>query len=186
MAASRAHPRSRGENSLSADAASSSAGSSPLTRGKPRDGPRCSSARRLIPAHAGKTLRVLESATDRAAHPRSRGENEDYMCDPAFEDGSSPLTRGKLAIATRRSAAVRLIPAHAGKTSSCALSFLTRAAHPRSRGENLSTRRKPQALSGSSPLTRGKPAGSFSPGISRRLIPAHAGKTREAPCLRRA
>ena len=31
---------------------------------------------------------------------------------------------------------------------------------------------------GSSPLTRGKLRGSFSPGISLRLIPAHAGKTR--------
>ena len=50
-------------------------GSSPLTRGKPWKISETGENTRLIPAHAGKTLRVLESATDNAAHPRSRGEN---------------------------------------------------------------------------------------------------------------
>ena len=52
----RAHPRSRGENSMEQSQRKRQAGSSPLTRGKPdllsintlRSG--------LIPAHAGKTL----------------------------------------------------------------------------------------------------------------------------------
>ena len=53
-----AHPRSRGENFRSVMREARAAGSSPLTRGKPR-GSRVSSAWvRLIPAHAGKT-RVL-------------------------------------------------------------------------------------------------------------------------------
>ena len=53
------------------------------------------SARRLIPAHAGKTRSATSLRRARTAHPRSRGENPDN--DPAdmCADGSSPLTRGK-------------------------------------------------------------------------------------------
>ena len=59
-------------------------------------------------------------------------------------------------------------------------------AHPRSRGENLVTLAAEAATAGSSPLTRGKPANAPLDLDGGRLIPAHAGKTREAPCLRRA
>ena len=51
-----AHPRSRGENFTPRLEQGQDLGSSPLTRGKPA-APRCqTSRRRLIPAHAGKTL----------------------------------------------------------------------------------------------------------------------------------
>ena len=55
-ARSRAHPRSRGENTDAQAARAGDAGSSPLTRGKRRE--RVTERRRLglIPAHAGKTL----------------------------------------------------------------------------------------------------------------------------------
>ena len=53
----------------------------------------------------------------------------------------------------------------------------TRAAHPRSRGENPSSPMTPGAMSGSSPLTRGKLSTSTLPAAGGRLIPAHAGKT---------
>ena len=70
-----AHPRSRGENNVAGIGVASPGGSSPLTRGKhmlpswkgPED--------RLIPAHAGKTMGVVETRPGTAAHPRSRGEN---------------------------------------------------------------------------------------------------------------
>ena len=70
-------------------------GSSPLTRGKRDDLAGGDRARRLIPAHAGKTARAASAARTVGAHPRSRGENdegEDAGCEVA---GSSPLTRGK-------------------------------------------------------------------------------------------
>ena len=111
-----AHPRSRGENDAIQFDLEFSAGSSPLTRGKlhalmpvlPQVG--------LIPAHAGKTLADLPRAHARAAHPRSRGEN-DHVGGPAHHElGSSPLTRGKPSAATTPTPAPRLIPAHAGKT----------------------------------------------------------------------
>ena len=50
------------------------------------------------------------------AHPRSRGENEDFNCLPERIEGSSPLTRGKLRGGELEFVPERLIPAHAGKT----------------------------------------------------------------------
>ena len=50
-------------------------------------------------------------------------------------------------------------------------------AHPRSRGENVITRRPLPATTGSSPLTRGKPVTGIEIDTTEGLIPAHAGKT---------
>ena len=70
-----AHPRSRGENDLIRKKGTTIWGSSPLTRGKPRRWGGVGDLRRLIPAHAGKTVRAGVSGSGAAAHPRSRGEN---------------------------------------------------------------------------------------------------------------
>ena len=53
---SRAHPRSRGENTRTNFVTRVTQGSSPLTRGKHTAHRRDLSKRRLIPAHAGKTI----------------------------------------------------------------------------------------------------------------------------------
>ena len=50
-----AHPRSRGENSISGLIVDRATGSSPLTRGKPPFPISQERIARLIPAHAGKT-----------------------------------------------------------------------------------------------------------------------------------
>ena len=155
-----AHPRSRGENGVAGDGHGQESGSSPLTRGKLPGGGPGSRARRLIPAHAGKTAPGLGAPPPWPAHPRSRGENTGLGGEVAEVGGSSPLTRGKPVTCTDARSSTRLIPAHAGKT------------------------RPPQdeddCYTGSSPLTRGK-RGLGTPGRRhRRLIPAHAGKT----CLR--
>ena len=50
-----AHPRSRGENATTPMKSVSAGGSSPLTRGKPRNSTRRFLTWGLIPAHAGKT-----------------------------------------------------------------------------------------------------------------------------------
>ena len=132
-------------------------GSSPLTRGKhlasdPRD-----HSRGLIPAHAGKTIRPRLVVWENV--------------------GSSPLTRGKLGVLFLATPGPGLIPAHAGKTSSMASKRPSTWAHPRSRGENIGLSAPPCCVTGSSPLTRGKP--NPAPASLRRsgLIPAHAGKT---------
>ena len=58
-------------------------------------------------------------------------------------------------------------------------------AHPRSRGENARGSNPALYSQGSSPLTRGKPAGPDGPSGLRGLIPAHAGKTESQQPRRR-
>ena len=153
-------------------------GSSPLTRGKREILGGDLRGGGLIPAHAGKTGRSAPTSRGGRAHPRSRGEN--YACwgPSPGEQGSSPLTRGKLRYPTQPAATDGLIPAHAGKTQCAESCPRPPWAHPRSRGENLVAARPCVISRGSSPLTRGKqrpPANHLTAGG---LIPAHAGKTR--------
>ena len=90
-----AHPRSRGENAKSHTGLAASRGSSPLARGKlnRRDWTRIRF--RLIPARAGKTKQRWGWTRSLAAHPRSRGENEERLVASPRLTGSSPLARGK-------------------------------------------------------------------------------------------
>ena len=139
----RAHPRSRGENLVSQTMPGTHGGSSPLTRGKLAQEAATSTSTRLIPAHAGKTGDAATRQTARRAHPRSRGENGIWERASESAGGSSPLTRGKLSDVYDEIRDIRLIPAHAGKT--IIRDFLSQfvPAHPRSRGENVSSRISP-------------------------------------------
>ena len=118
IAASWAHPRSRGEHLSCAASSPTRRGSSPLTRGTldscvnwPTDGG-------LIPAHAGNTRTLPARDRARRAHPRSRGEHRCLASAQAGARGSSPLTRGTLFGGRRAWRDERLIPAHAGNTLS--------------------------------------------------------------------
>ncbi len=91
------------------------------------------------------------------AHPRSRGENGTRSDLAYVSEGSSPLTRGKLALSQVDEKAPGLIPAHAGKTPMDSKAL--------------------DNLPGSSPLTRGKQSCDAMSAKVSRLIPAHAGKT---------
>ena len=91
----RAHPRSRGENYGVEIELFDGYGSSPLTRGKHSHGLPRIPVRRLIPAHAGKTVVILPIWRSAPAHPRSRGENRYLHVLDNAEYGSSPLPRGK-------------------------------------------------------------------------------------------
>ena len=152
-------------------------GSSPLTRGKLRDSPGPASTDGLIPAHAGKTRFQLTLPGKVSAHPRSRGENELSVRRCQSGEGSSPLTRGKPSVTPTRVGSSGLIPAHAGKTVTAWAGLSSRRAHPRSRGENHLRAILAAQNQGSSPLTRGKRGEGDDDAHTRRLIPAHAGKT---------
>ena len=172
-----AHPRSRGENSAFFGGEVGAVGSSPLTRGKRSSAKARRAIRRLIPAHAGKTAPLNLPWGPTGAHPRSRGENALMGMIYAPEDGSSPLTRGKLSARPCFCEGRRLIPAHAGKTQAFPMREPTHGAHPRSRGENEASLTALLKGRGSSPLTRGKPTPMRWAPSPTRLIPAHAGKT---------
>mgnify|MGYP000962917541 CR=1 FL=1 len=174
---SRAHPRSRGENSARQGPARTSWGSSPLTRGKRPLLQRPRAGDGLIPAHAGKTDDRLEGAAHPGAHPRSRGENWRMGALTVWLLGSSPLTRGKPPELLLGRAREGLIPAHAGKTPTSPAATRGSRAHPRSRGENAFVVAYNKSETGSSPLTRGKRCARGGRRPRDGLIPAHAGKT---------
>ena len=119
------------------------------------------------------------------AHPRSRGENDEFAGVDPFAVGSSPLARGKPGLDLDRADASRLIPARAGKTVSMTEVEVPAQAHPRSRGENYPACSIWYPSEGSSPLARGKPVRLGNGWIIPRLIPARAGKTRSPPSRRR-
>ena len=174
-----AHPRSRGENPIKRQGNPSGYGSSPLTRGKPRVARVAGLPGGLIPAHAGKTQPPTARPVAGWAHPRSRGENSAPATATRRPSGSSPLTRGKLKVFQLLDGNRGLIPAHAGKTGITVCMTEANTAHPRSRGENAIEAGKKLAADGSSPLTRGKLYTYGAAATGQRLIPAHAGKTRD-------
>ena len=158
-----------------------SAGSSPLTRGKPVSLIFRALMPGLIPAHAGKTALEVGHRACKQAHPRSRGENALFSDFTRYVYGSSPLTRGKLGVPYVWGGSSRLIPAHAGKTERPRKRPGKRPAHPRSRGENDGNGSIRALSAGSSPLTRGKRICKLVTTARRGLIPAHAGKTGTVP-----
>ena len=89
-----AHPRSRGEHSLSTMAKPTPPGSSPLARGTRRGEPRRPQRKGLIPARAGNTSFSVVMVCRIRAHPRSRGEHPNGDLKEVAEAGSSPLARG--------------------------------------------------------------------------------------------
>ena len=171
------HPRSRGENNEEWINANGEEGSPPLTRGKPVWNPGIFCRGRITPAHAGKTPILCMRIAMRWDHPRSRGENvwKAALLHPVL--GSPPLTRGKLIWRSCGNLAMRITPAHAGKTLLYQSTCPTRQDHPRSRGENPISGRKVDYMKGSPPLTRGKPGFGRLSCLQVRITPAHAGKT---------
>ena len=155
----RAHPRAGGENNATASKRSLISGSSPRGRGKPALRRRRHAWRRLIPARAGKTRDVSASTTCAPAHPRAGGENPRGLIISLCDCGSSPRGRGKRVEPESAFGTVRLIPARAGKTGSPTSSRISRAAHPRAGGENLSGGSAGAWSVGSSPRGRGKRPG---------------------------
>ena len=115
------------------------------------------------------------------AHPRSRGENDEFAGVDPFAVGSSPLARGKPGLDLDRADASRLIPARAGKTTQHVRSGIRPRAHPRSRGENPYVSGTDGSFPGSSPLARGKQGRRRRGGERAGLIPARAGKTSVEP-----
>ena len=90
------HPRLRGEHTTEHTMTSVGSGSSPLTRGTPRQRPPRRSWSRFIPAYAGNTHQGKVSRAIQSVHPRLRGEH--------------------LIWRSGRPIAIRFIPAYAGNT----------------------------------------------------------------------
>ena len=131
-----AHPRAGGENRPSRLRPWSANGSSPRGRGKQRREGGGRPPAGLIPARAGKTLRINCMSSSLWAHPRAGGENSSVRGPEGAAAGSSPRGRGKLGLGPAHAGRIRLIPARAGKTSLAGiLSRPPTGSSPRGRGK---------------------------------------------------
>ena len=149
------HPRSRGEHAKKSKSRNLGKGSSPLARGTPQGNFTLAVKERLIPACAGNTAPHSQSAKPRSAHPRSRREHSSKVCCVSAQPGSSPLARGTLRGFQVLCRVQGLIPARTGNTGRGREQREPCPAHPRSRGEHVSSTSSSFSPSGSSPLARG-------------------------------
>ncbi len=110
------HPRWRGGNDTMRAPAASSAGSSPLARGKRDAGDGAVVDGGIIPAGAGETRDGHHQTSSPSDHPRWRGGNDCATIPDGLPVGSSPLARGKRLHPADGQRPGRIIPAGAGET----------------------------------------------------------------------
>ena len=160
------HPRACGEHMGNTGRPGSGSGSSPRMRGTQEARLNPGSRSRIIPAHAGNTIRRGVVGTGEADHPRACGEH--------LRVGPAVLSKG------------RIIPAHAGNT--CGVTSWCRhtADHPRACGEHVKISSTALGMPGSSPRMRGTHSFVLPQRGPGRIIPAHAGNTRRKSPTRRA
>ena len=111
------HPRRCGENLSLGLRLLHTLGSPPQVRGKLHLPPHRSALRRITPAGAGKTVRVIVRVHSNKDHPRRCGENYSNANAITCPTGSPPQVRGKPAFGGKNSFRVRITPAGAGKTT---------------------------------------------------------------------
>ena len=171
------HPRTCGENALFRVKKCPFCGSPPHMRGK-HGAPLSQGAEvRITPAHAGKTGKERSIHRNETDHPRTCGENKGMSLSAYIIDGSPPHMRGKRSIWLNYANAMRITPAHAGKTPTI-LPIVPKAPdHPRTCGENFSNSDMFLSDIGSPPHMRGKQMMLGEEAYNSRITPAHAGKT---------
>ena len=132
---------------------------------------------RLIPACAGTTYKVIPRLRQIWAHPRLRGDYREKSTDSPSSRGSSPPARGLHCTKAVSSSFARLIPACAGTTLHDNGVNTRIGAHPRLRGDYITTLTPLKTAQGSSPPARGLHLLFSSFRCPSRLIPACAGTT---------
>ena len=132
----RDHPRIRGEHIYNNLKVPEQAGSSPHTRGARARPDGLLGRQGIIPAYAGSTATKGRRRLSKRDHPRIRGEHDSITSSAILAFGSSPHTRGALAIARFAATHQRIIPAYAGSTSTASNRSSRPRDHPRIRGEH--------------------------------------------------
>ena len=171
------HPRIRGEHVTPLPGETLACGSSPHTRGAPRQASRRRRQQRIIPAYAGSTCGNLPRPRRPPDHPRIRGEHRRAAARRHPRGGSSPHTRGAPSCRCPAPPSRRIIPAYAGSTKTFPRSHTNVSDHPRIRGEHADGVLSRMSIGGSSPHTRGAPARPGHPAPVAGIIPAYAGST---------
>ena len=171
------HPRACGANQLTMLVSSRRTGSSPRMRGKLTVDYCIDFVLRIIPAHAGQTRISVMPLFTCKDHPRACGANPLYQERRCVGFGSSPRMRGKQVSAGNTAILNRIIPAHAGQTSTEVKTSCFYADHPRACGANVYELPVTVVRYGSSPRMRGKLRNNAILMARNRIIPAHAGQT---------
>ena len=171
------HPRACGANELKSTDGRIDLGSSPRMRGKLAQLPCGRFDLRIIPAHAGQTHANSRRTRPHSDHPRACGANHVQTGHAGDHRGSSPRMRGKRRGRPTRAPHHRIIPAHAGQTSTDEDKIVVDEDHPRACGANTLLTSKEVPDAGSSPRMRGKLTSVFVARPIKRIIPAHAGQT---------
>ena len=170
------HPRGCGEKQHRRSPAARATGSSPRVRGKGVELVREAGWRGIIPAGAGKRRGDDRRRQEPQDHPRGCGEKGGGNGRGAASLGSSPRVRGKDTTPETDTAAVRIIPAGAGKRA-CRVSPSPAVwDHPRGCGEKEAGLWGRRIVSGSSPRVRGKAKTRQASRPGAGIIPAGAGK----------
>ena len=115
------HPRIRGEHRDDMVGDETGDGSSPHTRGAPRQRTAPAERERIIPAYAGSTRSREQTQARGADHPRIRGEHLPSVSQSPTFRGSSPHTRGALPRDFQGDRRGRIIPAYAGSTAAVSI-----------------------------------------------------------------
>ena len=134
-------------------------------------------ARRITPAHAGKTSVLDTCYYYNRDHPRACGENNANIRAYILGKGSPPRMRGKPVVSSLICRCRRITPAHAGKTYRAKNASYNNQDHPRACGENAARRCLVAVNMGSPPRMRGKLITQKAKSLFLRITPAHAGKT---------
>ena len=130
------HPRACGANSALRPSNILQSGSSPRMRGKRRCQLSQMARDRIIPAHAGQTTFLNKTLANPADHPRACGANGVWGTFNIRGHGSSPRMRGKPTDKFLIDIPVKIIPAHAGQTSTPSSLSNHCSDHPRACGAN--------------------------------------------------
>ena len=180
----RDHPRACGAHQNLVDSMVLIKGSSPRMRGSHVLAEKCRANGGIIPAHAGLTNAKAACHAGSRDHPRACGAHTWSSCTKDVNRGSSPRMRGSLDMLDSIGYEIGIIPAHAGLTIEARLAFNSPRDHPRACGAHFLLSQTCDIIEGSSPRMRGSPSMSASSVQCNGIIPAHAGLTHPAVCLR--
>ena len=171
------HPRACGELGSKPTTSGTGRGSSPRMRGTHVGMLTERRLIRIIPAHAGNSSPRHDHRSRHTDHPRACGELTGHPIGGVLRTGSSPRMRGTQAEMGIEIGDRRIIPAHAGNSSSRRGSSPIHPDHPRACGELHGMPLAPIDVSGSSPRMRGTHSQKAVIQAVRRIIPAHAGNS---------
>ena len=131
----------------------------------------------IIPAHAGLTAQMTRMRATSRDHPRACGAHAILRPTARSLSGSSPRMRGSHELSWHSRRAKRIIPAHAGLTTSYRTTCTLGRDHPRACGAHILKMAAEKSRLGSSPRMRGSHLHRDESLYHARIIPAHAGLT---------